>query len=262
MIPRAAVTAWGVNRPWPSVEAIEQDLLLARAIVEVYRHPLLREELAFRGGTCLHQIHLAQPRRYSEDLDFVRVSNTPIGPVYDALREVAEAMGITDVQTATGLYPKMRWRAPATSDPQTRLRIKIEMNTFETSPARPHIRIPFAVESPAYFTGAADVLTFDPAELVATKIRALHQRKKGRDLFDLWLAVTEMGLDPAEILDAFIPYRPEPGYTRAAAIATFQGHLDDPAFRSDLNLLVAVWPEGYDIDAAGELIIEQLLSRV
>ncbi len=261
MIPRAALTGWGVNRPWPSVEAIEQDLLLACTIVEVYRHPLLHEELAFRGGTCLHQIHLAQPRRYSEDLDFVRVTNTPIGPVYNALREVAEAVGITDVQTVTGRYPKMRWRAPATSDPQTRLRIKIEMNTFETSPARPHIRIPFAVDSPAYFTGDADVLTFDPAELVATKIRALHQRKKGRDLFDLWLALTEMGLDPAEILAAFIPYRPD-GYTSPTAIATLQGHLKDRAFRSDLNLLVAVWPEDYDIDDAGDLIIEQLLSRV
>lgn len=262
MIPRAAVTAWGVTRPWPTVEAIEQDLLLARAIVAVYRHPLLREELAFRGGTCLHQIHLAQPRRYSEDLDFVRVSNTPIGPVYNALREVAEAIGITDVQTVTGRYPKVRWRVPATSDPQTRLRIKVEMNTFETSPARPHIRMPFRVDSPAYFTGDADVLTFHPAELMATKLRALHQRRKGRDLFDLWLALTEMGLDPAEILGALIPYRPVAGYTSSTAIATLQGHLSDRVFRSDLNLLVTVWPDGYDIDAAGELIIERLLSRV
>lgn len=262
MIPQAAVTAWGTSRPWPSSAAVEQDLLLARAIVEVYRHPLLREELVFRGGTCLHQIHLAQPRRYSEDLDFVRVSSTPIGPVYDALRAVAEEMGITDVQTVPGRYPKMRWRVPATSGPQTLLRIKIEMNTVETSPARAHIRIPFSVDSPAYFTGSAEVLTFHPAELVATKIRALHQRKKGRDLFDLWLALTEMRLDPADILAAFTPYRPESGYTRGAAIETFRGHLADPAFRSDLDLLVASWPDGYDIDIAGELIIDQLLTNL
>lgn len=262
MIPQVALTAWGVNRPWPSDEAIEQDLLLARTIVEVYRHPLLREELVFRGGTCLHQIHLARPRRYSEDLDFVRVSSTPIGPVYDALREVAETMGITDVHTVNGRYPKMRWRVQATSDPLARLRIKIEMNTFETSPARPHIRIPFAVDSPVYFTGDADVLTFDPAELVATKIRALHQRKKGRDLFDLWLALTEMALDPAEILEAFVRYRPEPGYTSLTAIATLQGHLNDQGFRNDLDLLVAVWPDGYNIDAAGELVIDQLLRNL
>lgn len=46
MIPQAAITAWGTSCPWPSSEAVEQDLLLARAIVEVYRHPLLRDELA------------------------------------------------------------------------------------------------------------------------------------------------------------------------------------------------------------------------
>ena len=262
MIPQAAITAWGTSRPWPSFDAIEQDLLLARAIVEVYRHPLLSDELAFRGGTCLHQIHLAQPRRYSEDLDFVRVSNTSIGPVYDALRDVAATMGITDVQTVSGRYPKMRWRAPATSDPQALLRIKIEMNTFETSPARVHVRIPFAVESPAYFTGNADVLTFDPAELVATKLRALHQRKKGRDLFDLWLALTEMHVDPVDILAAFTPYRPDSRYTSGTAIETFRGHLADAAFRGDLNLLVSSWPDGYDIDLAGQLIIDELLSKL
>ena len=32
------------------------------------------------------------------------------------------------------------------------------------------------------------------AELIATKIRALYQRKKGRDLFYMWLGITELGL--------------------------------------------------------------------
>ncbi|MGQ0842507.1 MAG: nucleotidyl transferase AbiEii/AbiGii toxin family protein [Sporichthyaceae bacterium] len=262
MIPQDAIAAWGVTRPWPSDEAIEQDLLLARAIVEIYRHPFLRDELAFRGGTCLHQLHLARPLRYSEDLDFVRLTHSPIGPVYRALREVGETMGISDVHTVPGRHPKVRWRVPATSDPQARLRIKIEMNTFETSPARPHVRIPFAVASPAYFVGDTDVLTFHPAELLATKLRALHQRKKGRDLFDLWLGLTEMGLDPDEILEAFGPYRPEAGYTRGTALATFERHLRDPAFRGDLDLLVTAWPDGYDIDTAGALVVDRLLSRV
>ena len=36
-----------------------------------------------------------------------------------------------------------------------------------------------------WFTGAAKVLTYDLDELLGTKLRALYQRKKGRDLFDL-----------------------------------------------------------------------------
>ena len=138
MIPAPAITAWGLTRPWPSPTNVEQDLLLARAIVELYSHPTLRDELVFRGGTCLHQVHLPAPLRYSEDLDFVRVTNTPIGPVFDALRDVAASMGFTDIATEVKKFPKMRWRTKATTDPELTLRIKIEMNTHETSPARSH----------------------------------------------------------------------------------------------------------------------------
>lgn len=79
MIPAASITAWGVDRPWPTRAAIEQDLLLARLIVAIYQHPRLGEDLVFRGGTCLHQVHLPVPLRYSEDLDFVRRTHTGIG---------------------------------------------------------------------------------------------------------------------------------------------------------------------------------------
>ncbi len=64
-----------------------------------------------------------------------------------------------------------------------RLQVKIEIDTYETAPARPH-GLPWEVVSP-WWSGRAQVLSFDPAELVATKLRALYQRRKGRDLFDL-----------------------------------------------------------------------------
>lgn len=41
MIPPAAIQAWAVDRPWPNLAAIEQDLLLARLIIEFAQHPLL-----------------------------------------------------------------------------------------------------------------------------------------------------------------------------------------------------------------------------
>lgn len=74
MIPAAAVTAWAVARAWPTPEQVEQDLLLSRAICEIAQHPYLGEELAFRGGTALHKLHLSTPLRYSEDLDYVRTT--------------------------------------------------------------------------------------------------------------------------------------------------------------------------------------------
>lgn len=259
MIPSNSITAWGVEREWPNREAIEQDLLLARLIVDIYNHPMLREELVFRGGTCLHQVHLPAPLRYSEDLDFVRRTHTGIGGVFDALRDVATAAGLNVHGTDIGQHPKMRLRVPAEGDGPM-LRIKLEINTHETSPAHALERIPFAVSNP-WFTGHADVLTFTAAELVATKLRALFQRSKGRDLFDLWLALTQMRVKPDAILTGFPPYRPD-GYTSARAIENLRAKVENPAFRTDLDLLVTAWPAGYEIGAAAELVVDSLMSRV
>lgn len=260
MIPRAAITAWGVHRPWPNRAAIEQDLLLARLIVAIYSHPTLATELAFRGGTCLHQVHLPQPLRYSEDLDFVRRTHDGIGRVFDALREVAAQNGLEVKGTDVGQHPKMRLRAAAEGAPGTWLRIKVEINTHETSPARALQRVPFTVDS-EWFTGAAEVVTFDPAELVATKLRALYQRSKGRDLFDLWLALTVLGLDPADIVACFGPYRPE-GYTARQAEDSLRAKVADRSFRTDLELLVNPWPADYDVATAADLVITNLFSRL
>ena len=109
--------------------------------------------------------------------------------------------------------------------------------------------------------GEAQVSTFQPAELVATKIRALYQRSKGRDLFDLWLALDHLRLDPDRILAAFGPYQP-PGLTAARAVSNLDQKLSDPTFRRDLDPLVAEWPVGYDLHTAGSLIKERLLSKL
>lgn len=70
-----------------------------------------------------------------------------------------------------------------------------------------------------------------------------------------------MALDPAEILAAFVPYRPKL-YTRTSAIQTLRDHLADATFRDDLSLLVSQWPAGYDVDTAGEIVIDSLLNHL
>lgn len=195
MIPSRLITAWSRYAPWLNDEQVEQDLVLSRLIVEIANHPLLGEELVFRGGTCLHKVVLPEPLRYSEDLDYVRASRGPIGPILDAIREIA------------------------------------------------------------------DVLTFQPEELVATKLRALFQRKKGRDLFDLWVALTVLGLDPAEIVACFDPYRPD-GYTADRARQGLEEHLGDAGFRADLLPLLREVPDVYDIGAAAALVGDTLLDLV
>jgi predicted nucleotidyltransferase component of viral defense system len=47
----------------------------------------------------------------------------------------------------------------------------------------------FSVEN-QWFSGDCEITTYYLEELLGTKLRALYQRRKGRDLFDLWKALT------------------------------------------------------------------------
>ncbi|MDR1185914.1 MAG: nucleotidyl transferase AbiEii/AbiGii toxin family protein [Bifidobacteriaceae bacterium] len=249
------IAAWGNTHPWAAADQIEQDLLLSRAICAIATHPYLRQELTFRGGTALHKLHLPRPARYSEDLDYVRATGGGIGRLTGSLLDLGRDLGF-DVRSRLTEHPKVYWRA--TGQTGTPLRIKVEINTHERSPALPLIALPFEVDSP-WWSGHADVPTFQLPELIATKLRALYQRSKGRDLFDIWLALISTDLDPSEVIAAFGPYRPA-RYTRAAATANLRAKLALPDFRNDLADLAAASSAAYDPDQAADLVIERLLS--
>jgi predicted nucleotidyltransferase component of viral defense system len=223
----------------------------------MYQDDYLSNELVFRGGTCLHKLHLPTPRRYSEDLDFVRTTSSGIAPLTKIVTALGERLGF-EVSTRISQHPKIYLRTTAADG--TTLRIKVEINTHERSPARPLISMPHVIDSP-WWSGRGDIITFAPAELVSTKIRALFQRKKGRDLFDLWLALTELNLDPDDILEAYPTYAP-PGLTAKRAISDLRTKTLDPTFRTDIAPLIDPWPSDYDIDTAGQLVTDLLLSRI
>lgn len=72
--------------PWPDDAQIEQDLVLSRALVEMFQRREVAQALAFRGGTALHKLYVDPPARYSEDIDLVQRVAEPIGPVVNDLR--------------------------------------------------------------------------------------------------------------------------------------------------------------------------------
>jgi hypothetical protein len=109
MIPEAFVTAWSARAPWPTPAQVEQDLLLSRVLIEMYQNDYLSNELVFRGGTCPHKLHLPTPRRYSEDLDFVRTTSSGIGPLTKAVTALGERLGF-DVSTRISQHPKIYLR--------------------------------------------------------------------------------------------------------------------------------------------------------
>lgn len=256
MIPERIVSEWASEHPWRHVEQVEQDLLLSQGICEIYSDPLLASELVFRGGTAFHKLFLPKPYRYSEDLDFVRRTAGGIGEVMKHLSAIGRNLGYK-VNTEMGKYPKVLWRYTAHS--AVKGRIKIEINTYERTPVLPLTTRTLVVES-AWHTGQQDVTTFQPEEQVATKLRALYQRSKGRDLFDIWLALNVLKVDPQAIATAFPAYKPE-GLTQEKMRENLAAKLADYDFCHDCDQLVAMEAESvaYDAQTAGALVDSTLL---
>jgi len=257
MIPYNTVTAWGVTHPWITREQIEQDLLLSKAIIAIYSSELLSNELIFRGGTALQKLVLPVPTRYSEDLDFVRTSGGGIGYIIDALRDIGEQSGFS-VKTKMGKYPKLFWHCTAQTG--RKLKIKIEINTYERSPALPLVELSHNI-STDWFSGDAIVKMFQNEEMAATKIRALYQRTKGRDLLDLWLLINTVGLDADKVCHAFSTYRPE-GFTAKKAIQNLENKLDDKLFLTDIDSLISIGIDDYDAVVAAKQVIDLYLSNL
>lgn len=67
MIPTMNIIAWGNKVPWAAQRQVEQDLIISRALVEMFTDPVLSRQLRMRGGTVLNKLHFSQPYRYSED---------------------------------------------------------------------------------------------------------------------------------------------------------------------------------------------------
>lgn len=147
MIPRAQIIAWGREAPWPTEADVEQDLILSRLMVEIANDKLLGPELAMRGGTCLHKLHLPQPLRYSEDLDYVRCTESGIGRYLDALRAIGATVGLEEHgRDFSEQMVHMIFDTDST-DGERRIRIKIETNTRETKPCFERITQPYRVDS-------------------------------------------------------------------------------------------------------------------
>lgn len=113
MIPAQNIIAWSKHAPWAEQRQVEQDLIIARALVELFNDPFLRKELRFRGGTALNKLHFPKPLRYSEDIDLVRTMAGGIGPILDRVRDIL-ASWLGNPRFDQGeVAPKFRFRTEA-----------------------------------------------------------------------------------------------------------------------------------------------------
>jgi len=93
MIPQAYITEWSNSVLWRTNEQVEQDLVICRALVEIFKDDFLADRLAFRGGTALYKIYLQPQVRYSEDIDLVQVRSEPIKETIQRLQKALSFLG-------------------------------------------------------------------------------------------------------------------------------------------------------------------------
>jgi predicted nucleotidyltransferase component of viral defense system len=240
VIARDFITEWREHAPWVQDLQVEQDLVISRALVAIFSNEALADSLAFRGGTALYKLHLRPAARYSEDIDLVQTKAAPIGPTIDALRSVLDPwLGEPQRKIKPGLATLV-YRFDSNDAPPVPLRLKVEINTREHFSVFDLQKHPFEVAS-RWFTGRADISTFALDELLATKLRALYQRKKGRDIFDLALALERANVDPARIVAAFLRYvdAENANITRAMFEMNLADKLLDDRFTADISPLLA-----------------------
>lgn len=217
MIPASFIQAWSEKAPWPDARQIEQDLIISRALCDLFNAPALQGKIAFRGGTAINKLLFKHPLRYSEDIDLVQTEAAPIGATIDAIREALSWLGKCRRDHAEHSMHLVFKFVPE-ADAQTTLKLKVEINTREHSSLFGIRSYGFAMDND-WYQSKTEIASFEPEELFGTKLRALLQRRKNRDLFDLHHGLEQMALDPDKLIACFDYYLKLEGkpITRAAA---------------------------------------------
>ncbi len=262
MIPRDYITEWRAQAPWVFDLQVEQDLVISRALVAIFSHPLLSKSLALRGGTALYKLYIKPPARYSEDIDLVQINAEPVGPLMGAMRDVLDPWLGKPRWKQSGARVTFVYRFESEDRPPLQLRLKVEINSREHFAVYGFTQTPFKVSS-RWFRGACEIRTYALDELLGTKLHALYQRKKGRDLFDLAEALNKTAVNPDRVIAAFSEYMNHGGspVSRAQFEKNIAMKSVDPQFTADIGPLLA---DGYrwDFDAAAAVVRTQLIERL
>ncbi len=262
MIPQQYITAWRQTVPWKSNEQIEQDLVICRALVEIFSDDYLREHLAFRGGTALHKLYLSPQPRYSEDIDLVQIKPEPIKETMMRIQEKLDFLGKASAFQKQA-NNTLKFRFESEFAPVQPLRLKVEINCREHFTSLGIIEKDFNIES-EWFKGQCKIKTYELEELLGTKLRALYQRRKGRDLYDLYKAFQTTELDTSKIIETYhqyIKFSVENPPSRKQFLQNMEAKMQDTEFLGDTTALLRPTEE-FNADTAYELIRAELIEKI
>ena len=262
MLPRRYIEEWKEFAPWPEDAQVEQDLVIEKALLELYADPFLQERLALRGGTALHKLFLKPQVRYSEDIDLVQIKAEPIKDTLTAIRKQLDFLGKPVVKQKAN-NNILVYRFESEIPPVINLRLKIEINCREHFNVLGYKEIEHTIEN-TWANGSCKLITFEVEEMLGTKLRALYQRKKGRDLFDLYYALSNLELDTSILTSCYKKYMAfsvENPPTQKQFLLNIEKKMQDPDFDGDIYGLLRPGIE-YDQNKAYELIKTELIEKI
>jgi predicted nucleotidyltransferase component of viral defense system len=180
-------------------DVVEKDYVLGWLLAGVAQHSELRETWIFKGGTCLKKCYF-ETYRFSEDLDF-SLTASALYSVEDLLRQLKElARRVNEVsgielpesgivvdakknkQGQSTFRARIGYRGPLAVP--TLPRVLLDLTQNEVISAAPTSRLIFH-PYPDDLPEDALVSAYSLEELFAEKIRALHERTRPRDLYDV-----------------------------------------------------------------------------
>jgi predicted nucleotidyltransferase component of viral defense system len=264
MIPRKFIQEWTKFVEWQEPRQIEQDLIITAALLKIYESNYLKEHLAFRGGTALNKLFFKPASRYSEDIDLVQTKNEPIGKTIDHLRSCMDPWLGTPKRSFSDGGVTLAYRV--ISDDGFPIRLKLEINTKEHFAVLGLANCLFESQSSwPLGSGSTQITTFAIEELLATKLRALYQRRKGRDVYDLYIALrTIKPLDCQKLIHCFHEYMKFGGHTisQKLFIANMDAKMQNQEFLSDMVPLLQRGSSDFDPNIAYEWVKELLIKRI
>ena len=232
------VREWGLSE-----EVVEKDYVLGWVLWGIGSHTTLARTWAFKGGTCLKKCYI-ETYRFSEDLDFTIVPGGPFrdeeltGIFRDVLAGIYEASGIifTDQPPRFRTHPsgnytegRIYYRGPRGAPTPAALRL--DLNASERL-ARPTLERRIAHAYPDPLPAPATVLCYSDEEVFAEKQRAMGERGRPRDLYDIvnLFRRDEVALDPHLVLEALR----EKCASKGVALPTFET-IEASSFRAELE---------------------------
>ena len=263
MIPQRYITEWKTQAPWPNDAQVEQDLIIVRALVEIFSDELLRKSLAFRGGTALHKLYLYPQARYSEDIDLVQIHSAPINPILKKIRERLLFLGTKRTVKQHIHNNTIIYRFDTSTQPIINMRLKIEINTREHFNVLGLKEIPYKIEN-SWLSGECMLTGYELEELLGTKLRALYQRRKGRDLFDLYWALTHQDVNIPKLIQSYktyIQYSVDKPPTQKQFLINMEGKMADREFLEDIHIILKPGIE-YDNEVAWEVVRKEVVEKL